>query len=70
MTGRALRLELAASALAATVLVVMLVVGIDALRFHGASPVLVVEAVLLTVMAGSFAREAWRQRRVPRAAAG
>ena len=40
MTGQLFRLELAASALAATVLAVMLVVGIDALRFHGASPVL------------------------------
>ena len=38
MTGQLFRLELAASALAATVLAVMLVVGIDALRFHGASP--------------------------------
>ena len=58
------RLELAVSALAATVLAVMVVVGVDALRFHGASLVLVAEALVLAVMAGSFAREGWRQRRL------
>ena len=57
------RLELAVCALAATVLAVMVVVGVDALRFHGASLVLVFEALVLAVMAGSFAREAWRQHR-------
>jgi Zn-dependent protease with chaperone function len=62
VTGQLFRLELAAGALAATLLAVMLVVGVDALRFHGASPVLLVEAALLAVMAASFAREAWRQR--------
>jgi Zn-dependent protease with chaperone function len=56
------RLELAVCALAGTVLAVMVVVGVDALRFHGASPVLALEALVLAVMAGSFAREAWRQR--------
>ena len=50
-------------ALAATLFAVMLVVGVDALRFHGASPVLIAEALVLAVMAGSFAREAVRQRR-------
>ena len=57
------RLELAVCALAATVLAVMVVVGVDALRFHGASLVLVFEALVLAEMAGSFAREAWRQHR-------
>src|SRR5688572_7253653 len=57
------RLELAVCALAATLFAVMLVVGVDALRFHGASPVLIAEALVLAVMAGSFTREALRQRR-------
>jgi len=57
------RLELAVCALATTLFAVMLVVGVDALRFHGASPVLIAEALVLAVMAGSFTREALRQRR-------
>jgi Zn-dependent protease with chaperone function len=73
--GHLLRLELAACALAATVLLTMLVFGIDALRFHRAtlgaawfSPasaplfaVLAVECLALIVMGVSLARQVVRQ---------
>ena len=71
-----LRLELAAGALAATVLLTMLVVGVDALRFHRAtlgqplmspagaalSLVLAFECLTVVVMAASLLRQGYRQR--------
>ena len=61
-----LGLELAACALAATVALMMLVVGIDAVRFHRAALftvlILAIEALALTVMVASFARQVLRQR--------
>jgi Zn-dependent protease with chaperone function len=68
------RLELAAFALAATVILVMLVITLDAIRFHlpaleanapGSFPlllVLAVEAMIVAVLAASIARQAVRQR--------
>jgi len=71
-----LRLELAVGALAATVLLTMLVVGVDALRFHRAtlgqplmspsgaalSLVLVFECLTAAVMLASLLRQSYRQR--------
>ena len=61
-----LGLELAACALAATVALMMLVVGIDAVRFHRAALftmlILAVESVALAVMVASFTRQVLRQR--------
>jgi Zn-dependent protease with chaperone function len=73
-----LRLELAAFALAATVILVMLVVTLDAVRFHlpaleanapGTLPLLIVlavEAMIVVVLTGSFARQVVRQRALRR----
>lgn len=58
-------LELAVCALGATVLASMTLIGVDVLRFHESSPVAVVlalEALVLALMGGSLARQAWRQR--------
>ena len=69
-----LRLELAAFALAATVVLIMLVVTLDAVRFHlpaleatasGTVPLLValgVEALIVVVFSTTIARQAVRQR--------
>ncbi len=62
------RLELAAYALAATMLLIMLVVGVDALRFHRAelgaplALLLAFEALTTVVLVGSLLRQALRQR--------
>ncbi|MDA0179828.1 M56 family metallopeptidase [Solirubrobacter phytolaccae] len=67
MTARRhlLGLELAVCALGATVLAAMVLIGVDALRFHGsglAATVLAVEALVLAAMAGSLARQVLRRR--------
>jgi hypothetical protein len=72
------RLELAAFALAATVMLVMVVVALDAVRFHlpaieanapGTLPLVValgLEATIVAVLAASLARQAVRQRALRR----
>jgi Peptidase family M48 len=64
--GHLLRLELAVCALGATILLTMLAVGIDALRFHGdewpALAVVIFEGVVLALAVGPFARQGLRQR--------
>jgi hypothetical protein len=59
------RLELAACAFVATALATMLVLGVDALRFHADSPAAIIaaaEGLTLAIMGGSFARQLARQR--------
>lgn len=56
------RLELAACALAATLVALLAVMTVDALRFHGASPILLADALIAAVIAASFTRQALRQR--------
>jgi len=55
-----LRLELAVCALAATVLLTVLVIGIDAVRFHRATlgvPVLLLGGVTFGLMSASLGRQ-------------
>lgn len=74
MTERAhlVRLELAVCALVATILLTMLVVAVDALRFHDdgwlspAAAVLAFEALALALMAASLTRQIVRQQRFAR----
>lgn len=70
--GHLVRLELAVCALGATILLTMLVVGVDALRFHSgewlspASAVVAFEALALTLMTASLTRQCVRQRTLAR----
>ena len=77
MTERShlVRLELAICALVATIVLTMLAVGVDALRFHGgdwlspASVIVALEGLALVLMAASLTRQILRQsgfaRRLP-----